>query len=133
MSCKFRLLLPSGLIEKREIGKEGGKLQAEEVAARPAAEEKDRPERPAGCVTLAQNALYCRMCHSLLDFDFILHALTFCTLHCHANRSAPLSSHVLLPLIHNLPLTESPPQRHTCQGGGANPVRNGAYDYNISV
>ena len=50
MSCKFRLLLPSGLIEKREIGKEGGKLQAEEVAARPAAEEKDRPERPTGCV-----------------------------------------------------------------------------------
>ena len=55
MSCKFRLLLPSGLIENREIGKEGGKLQAEEVAARLAAEEKDRPERPAGCVKLAQN------------------------------------------------------------------------------
>ena len=85
MSCKFRLLLPSGLIEKREIGKEGGKLQAEEVAARLAAEEKDRPERPAGCVKLAQKALYCRMCHSLLD------SFSSCPSPC------PYSLHIALP------------------------------------
>jgi hypothetical protein len=134
MSCKFRLLLPSGLIENREIGKEGGKLQAEEVAARLAAEEKDRPERPAGCVKLAQNRfiVVCAI-HCWISISFSMPLLSAHCTALHANRSAPLSSRVLLPLIRILPLTKSPPQRHTCQGGGANPVCNGAYGYNISV
>lgn len=71
--------------------------------------------------------------HCWISISFSMPLLSAHCTALHANRSAPLSSRVLLPLIRILPLTKSPPQRHTCQGGGANPVRNGAYDYNISV